>query len=146
MNNTGFTLSQLTHVIEIFTSMSRDFPAQYIETFLYVARKQGVIHKELVKATGLSGAAVTRNVQAMSPQVRNERPGYNLMQSDVSDEDARMRVVYLTEHGKEIAKQVLRYLGHEEDAALPAPEKPLGDRFSKEAGKFGCRCGVQKFC
>jgi DNA-binding MarR family transcriptional regulator len=110
-------INRLLNVVDIFAEQSHDFPTQYMGTFLSVSINEGCSNKDLMEMTGLSTAAVARNIQALSPyRDRQERlPGYNLVYSEVDPDDNRRRRIYLTQHGHNVLADVLEKMGVSEE-------------------------------
>lgn len=120
-------------LIEIFAEQNYDFPTQYALTFLHVASNEGCSNRDLMESTRLSTAAVARNVAALSPyKDRAERqPGYNLIYSEVDPNDARLRCIYLTQHGHDVLARVLEALDAEEEV-IEEVEKSGSEAISHE--------------
>lgn len=104
------------NVLELFAEKSHDFPTQYAITFLCVAKDEGCSNIDLMETTNLSTAAVTRNIQALSPYRDRAKklPGYNLVYSEVDPDDNRRRMIYLTQQGHELLAEVLHRMGVDE--------------------------------
>lgn len=126
-------LRRAVRLIEIFAEQNYDFPTQYALTFLYVALNEGCSNRDLMDATKLSTAAVARNVAALSPYKdrAEKQPGYNLIYSEVDPNDARLRCIYLTQHGHSVLAEVLESLDAEEEV-IEEVEKSAGKAISKE--------------
>lgn len=122
--STSDTTLRLINAIDVFRSLHFDFPSQYMHTFLTVALHEGITNKDIVERTGLSPAATSRNVKALSPERSDGSPGYNLLDVQPNPDDSRSRVIFLTEHGKELFRKVLMEFGHGKKDPLPEPAEP----------------------
>lgn len=86
--------------------------------FLYVALKPGIPMKDLSEAIGLSQAACSRNVAALSEWHRFNSPGHNLVKAEIDPTERRRKRVYLTERGRRIATSLSLII----DPELASPE------------------------
>lgn len=96
-----------------------DVQVQTIQTFLKVVMAGGATANfdDIAKATGVSQAAISRNIKKMAKGPR-ETPGYGLIIVELDPYDSRRRIISLSPRGKDLVSAMesrmmpgmLRYL------------------------------------
>ena len=98
--------------LSMFVAKAREIdlqlPCQTLQVLLLVAGKRGITQRELGEVTGLAPASISRNLNALSAEHRNGRPGYGLVAQAPSRFDARAFDAYLTAHGRDAVRRLLR--------------------------------------
>lgn len=81
-----------------------DVQVQTIQTFLKIVLAGGATANfdDLSKATGVSQAAISRNIKKMAKGPR-ETPGYGLIIVELDPYDSRRRVITLSPRGQQLA-------------------------------------------
>ncbi len=103
----AFAVSQ---VITGLRHLSPDMPMQQADILLQITLTPGLTMAEISKRTGLSQAAVTRNIQALSQYHRLGKPGLNLVEAVIDPRETRRRIIFLTTNGKFFMTKLLRVL------------------------------------
>jgi len=90
------------NVVELFRSTGeREFPAQLMSIFLWVAAHDGCKQEWLPEAVGMSASSVSRCVTWLGPQHRLEhRSGLKLIRRERDPKNHRAYRLYLTPKGK----------------------------------------------
>lgn len=104
-------LTRLTSIIEEFRKMDAEMQMQTAMAFLLIAKNEGCTVKELGSWLGLSGAAASRNVAALSDVHRKGRSGHNVIVAKVDLDDRRSRKLHLTPKGKAILNTLAAQVG-----------------------------------
>ncbi len=96
-----------------------DVQIQTVQTFLKIVLAGGATANfdDIAKATGVSQAAVSRNIKKMAEGPR-QTEGYGLIHVELDPYDSRRRIITLSPRGKELATSMearmmpgmLRYL------------------------------------
>jgi len=81
----------------------------------------------------MSDAAVSRNLRALGPVNKDGGSGYNLIDTNVHPDDARMKVILLTKRGERVLQRMLGHLGHGEKEELPKARESHGYSASTKA-------------
>lgn len=101
----GTPLGIVSDALETFREFTGDgdVQVQTIQTFLKIVLAGGATanYDDIAKATGVSQAAVSRNIKKMAKGSR-ETPGYGLIYVNIDDFDSRRRVITLSTRGKEL--------------------------------------------
>jgi DNA-binding MarR family transcriptional regulator len=101
-------LDEAISVLEAFRHLRPHLPIQTAMVFLLVARRGIMKQSDLQELTGLSQAAVTRNVQALSQVDFRGKPGLDLIRRQIDLYESRSRVLTLTPKGKALAAELAR--------------------------------------
>lgn len=108
MNDVGADLSKLVRFTAAVRTVNAVFPTQCLHVLLAVASRPGVTQRELEKATGLSHASISRNVNALGAHHRNGKRGFGLVAQVPSMADSRASNVFLTSKGLEVVQRLLQ--------------------------------------
>ncbi len=98
-------LTKVIHVIEEFRRIDPELPTQIALILLLIARKPGISLKELTQLSGLSKAAVSRNVALLSKE-----HGRGLVTYFEDPMDRRNKVAKLTPDGERFIRALTRHL------------------------------------
>ena len=101
---------RLVSLIEEFRKLDTEMQAQQMIIFLSVMGKPDMTMSELEDIVGLSGAAVSRNVAALSKVHRKGRPGHDLIVAYEDPEDRRFKRVRPTHKGTMVYNALLETL------------------------------------
>lgn len=95
-------------IMDLFVSIRPTMPAQYIRTFLLVAREEGLGVGEYAERAGVSRSVMTRHLLDIGERNRNKEEGFGLviMKPDVLD--LRKHRAFLSDEGKALAHQISR--------------------------------------
>ena len=89
----------------------REFPAQLMSVFYFVAAHNGCKQEEVIKGCGLSASSVSRNVTWLGPQHRFEhRSGLKLVRRERDPHDYKRWRLYLTPKGETFLSLVEGFL------------------------------------
>ena len=79
----------------------REFPAQLMSVFYFIAAHNGCKQEEVIKGCGLSPSSVSRNVTWLGPQHRFEhRSGLKLVRRERDPNDYKRWRLFLTPKGE----------------------------------------------
>lgn len=107
---TNQRLGRLLEAMDLFRSLDREFPAQLISTFLYVA-SHNPCHKEaLEEDLDLTTASGSRNTDWLSDVHRLRKPGLGLIHKYKDPSNNRRMMMRLTEKGERLAQLLLESL------------------------------------
>jgi DNA-binding MarR family transcriptional regulator len=99
------TLTTLSDALAAFKDFTGDgyVQIQTIQTFLKVARNEGtaVSFEDIVKATGVTRGAVSRNLKKLATGPRVQE-GYGLITVELDPYDSRRRIIKLSGRGHEL--------------------------------------------
>jgi DNA-binding MarR family transcriptional regulator len=93
-------------------AFSRRFQLQQIHVFLVIADRGTVSMDQLVEATGLTKAAVSRNVKLLREYMAEQRDGtykkegYGYVEVSIDPYDPRAYVIKLTVSGRAVAEEI----------------------------------------
>lgn len=104
-------VQKLINIVEEFRKLDTEMQMQTAMTFLLVAKNEGCTVKEVGEWLGLSGAASSRNVAALSEWHRKGRPGHNLVVSKTDLDDRRARKLFLTPKGRAVLNTLSEQVG-----------------------------------
>lgn len=95
-------------IIELLRSTGeKEFPAQLMATFLYIAAHNGCSQQDVLKATHIAASSVSRCITWLGPRHRLEhRSGLKLVRRERDPNDWKAYRLFLTPKG-EIFKQLL---------------------------------------
>jgi hypothetical protein len=110
--NVRSNILRLLDVIETLRVLDVEMPAQVISCFLFVAsRPDGCTTAEMQEELGLTAASMSRNTTWLTGQHRsNPDRGLNLITKEVYEPNKRLRYLRLTQHGRNLAKQLSELL------------------------------------
>ena len=98
----------------------REFPMQLASAFFWIAAHNGCKQEELVKATGMSAASVSRNVTWLGPRHRlTHRDGLKLVKRERDPDNHRAWRLWLTPKGE----RFINYLENSLTKSLTYQEK-----------------------
>lgn len=80
--------------------------------FLTIAEsgEDGVLQADLAKQLGLPSSSVSRNTCILSDKTQKHRAGMGLIRREVHPHDARINVLRLSDKGKDLYAQILKFL------------------------------------
>ena len=102
MNNSLHTLSAALEAFREFTG-DGDVQVQTIQIFLKIVLPRGATanFEDISRTTGVSQAAVSRNIKKMAKGPR-QSAGYGLIIVELDPYDSRRRMISLSQRGKEL--------------------------------------------
>lgn len=86
--------------------MDREFPAQVMATFLYVAMHEDCHKTALEEDLGLTTASGSRNTDWLTTQHRLSKPGLDLIIKEVDPTNRRRTTLRLSPKGKALIKRI----------------------------------------
>tara|TARA_Y100001938_G_scaffold48727_1_gene67821 strand:+ start:430 stop:741 length:312 start_codon:yes stop_codon:yes gene_type:complete len=96
---------------EVLRATEREFPAQLVSTFLYVATHNGCRQEDLMEATSMSSSSVSRNVNWLGPKHRlKDREGLKWIYREVDPIDPKRYRLFLSRKGEQIASLLVKNL------------------------------------
>lgn len=102
-------LELVSNALEAFKEFTEDgdVQVQTIQTFLKIALAGGATanFRDISRATGVTQAAVSRNIKKMAKGPR-ETAGYGLIIVELDPYDSRRRIITLSPRGKELVAQM----------------------------------------
>ena len=104
---------RLEQVFTLVKSHQREFPAQLMQVFLFICKKEGCHQLEIAQALGMSSSSVSRNVAWLSDKHRLGYAGLGLVYKKEGKESKlghKYSHAYLTEKGKENARLIRKIL------------------------------------
>ena len=104
---------RLEQVFTLMKSHQREFPAQLMQVFLFICKKEGCHQLEIAEALGMSASSVSRNVAWLSDKHRLGYEGLGLVykkEGNKSNLGHKYSHAYLTEKGKENARLIRKIL------------------------------------
>lgn len=81
-------------------------PAQQIAVLLVIALEPGQSQREVGEKVGLSQSSVSRNIDALSQQHRQGKPGHNLVVRRPDPMERRRQNLYLSAKGERLVKRI----------------------------------------
>ena len=106
--------TSLLLVLEEFRKLDPVMPIQTVAAFLHIASAtEGdapVDLKKIRTELDISGAAATRNVQALGVRTDDRKAGLDLVYTSPDPNDARSRSVLLTPKGRRVWKTIVRLM------------------------------------
>lgn len=105
-SSSGDVLRLITHLLQKpgLTTLSA------VQVFLLIARREGsegVLVRDIVRASGLTQSAVARIVAALSDQpARGQRVGLNWLEQKPDPEDPRRVRIHVTEQGHQVLSEI----------------------------------------
>lgn len=106
MNPQITKLKKVIRVIEEFRKLDGGIQAQAQHVFLFIAANPGCTVNEAAKATEISSASATRNIQLLGKQHRKGKPGLQLVELVDDPNDMRIKHAHLSTKGKLVAKSL----------------------------------------
>lgn len=109
------SLARFQAAIDIFRDMESDVPASMIATFLIIAENEketpeGCPLLLVTKNLGMSPSAVSRNIAALTKELRRGRPGLGLAEIKESRRDRRFKMANLTPRGMAVKHRLIQLL------------------------------------
>jgi len=96
-------LQRMYMAFEVLRAKEREFPAQLVSTFLYIANHNGCRQEDLMVGTSLSSSSVSRNVTWLGPKHRSGKDGLKLVYREIDPDDPKRYRVYLSRKGEQMA-------------------------------------------
>ena len=96
-------LYRMYMAFEVLRAKEREFPAQLVSTFLYIASHNGCRQEDLMEGTSMSSSSVSRNVTWLGPRHRLGREGLKLVYREIDPEDPKRYRIYLSRKGEQMA-------------------------------------------
>ena len=95
-------------VVELLRSTGeKEFPAQLMSTFLFIAAHNGCRQTEVIKATRIAPSSVSRCITWLGPRHRlKHRSGLQLVRRVTDPDNYKARRLYLTPKGEEFLKAI----------------------------------------
>lgn len=112
MNSQMIVIQNAIGVVEEFRKLDQEMQMQTAMVFLLVARNEGCNGRDLMTWTGLSSAAVSRNVAALSKVHRKGKPGHDVITAKEDAEDRRNKKLFLTVKGRSVINTITEKIGH----------------------------------
>lgn len=85
--------------LEFLSTIDKDMQLSTALTLLYAAEREGQHQNDIEERTGMSNAAISRNVSYWSKWKRHKVAGHNMMESLIDPQDRRYRLLMLTNKG-----------------------------------------------
>ncbi len=105
------SLHRMFMAFEVLRATEREFPAQLVSTFLYVATHNGCRQEDLMEATSMSSSSVSRNVNWLGPKHRlKDREGLKWIYREVDPIDPKRYRLFLSRKGEQIASLLVKNL------------------------------------
>jgi len=99
----GFNKQRIDLIEPTGTRIS-DMPLPVLMCFLYIASHDGCNNQDIAKATGMTPAAVSRNTDWLCAKRSLTEPGMNLITKRTDPCNKRLKVLQLTQLGKDQVK------------------------------------------
>lgn len=96
----------VTALQEVREKLDADMPVQQLLTLLIAARTPGITMKDAMTELNISSASISRNVSALSPMNRFQKPGYGLIVAREDPLERRRKLMELTPAGSQFAKHL----------------------------------------
>lgn len=100
------TLLNLKEMIKTLRREAPELPIQQLQIFIHVALDEGTTAKNLQHATGMTQAAVGRNVNALLKFAGQGRLGLAWIEWRTDPNDLRARPLYLSTKGHKILAEI----------------------------------------
>ena len=100
------TLINLRDMLTALRNEAPEMPTQQLQVFVLVALDEGTTAKSIQEATGMSQAAVGRNVNALLKYAGQGREGLAWVEWRADPKDLRSRPLYLSEKGREVLTKI----------------------------------------
>lgn len=110
------SLTKAQKIIEVMRQINPTMASQQIALFLSVAQEEGRSQVELLKELKISAQAASRLVFSMQDYVRKgipgrkDKPGMNLLRTEIDPADLRIKRLYLTGLGQRTAQAIIGVL------------------------------------
>ena len=96
-------LYRMYMAFEVLRAKEREFPAQLVSTFLYIASHNGCRQEDLMDGTSMSSSSVSRNVTWLGPRHRLGKEGLKLVYREIDPDDPKRYRIYLSRKGEQMA-------------------------------------------
>ncbi|WP_067516938.1 MarR family winged helix-turn-helix transcriptional regulator [Endozoicomonas ascidiicola] len=97
-------------VIDLFWTVYDGIPSQAMMIYFLVAENEGISMTELEKLSGISQAAISRNVGKLGEIDRNHEAGLGLLKTERDPMERRRLLVYLSAKGKRFFEKTKKIL------------------------------------
>lgn len=101
---------RLIQLMETLRAIDPEMPAQTVLTFLLVADEPDVTMRDLQTRLGLSSAATSRNVAALSKHHRLGKDGADVIEAYEDPTDRRYKRVRLTPKGTALTRRIAQII------------------------------------
>lgn len=105
-NNIAVDLDRLCKAVDILREADPTMPMQVARILLAVAEQPGITYPELVKISGVTLAAVSRNVAYLAAFFRGA-PGLGLVEAINDPHNLKRHAVFLTPKGRKVVTKAL---------------------------------------
>ncbi|KGK42288.1 hypothetical protein LH51_08635 [Nitrincola sp. A-D6] len=96
----------LIKVANVLREIKVDLPLTQLHVLLTVIREEGLSARDIEKRVGQPKSSVTRNIRVLTERASAERKGLGLCEYRCDTADIRVKNIYLTEEGKQIARKL----------------------------------------
>ncbi len=103
---TNDSLYRMYMAFDVIRSLDREFPAQLLITFLYIASHNGCRQEDIATETSMTTSSVSRNVTWLGPRHRLGKEGLRLIYREKDPEDHKRYRIYLSRKGEQIVKLI----------------------------------------
>lgn len=100
------TLLNLRDMITTIRREAPELPIQQLQIFIFIALDEGTTAKNLQHTTGMTQAAVGRNVNALLKYAGQGREGLAWVEWRTDPNDLRARPLYISDKGHKILKEI----------------------------------------
>jgi DNA-binding MarR family transcriptional regulator len=116
-------------LLEFFRTVDSEIVVNDLLVFLYVCENEGLNVRELAALARLTEATASRRVRALAgPEIAFPvEPSMGLLEI-YQGEDARERLLYLSDKGRQVAATVSRLIAEAAPLAEPSPALAKGAR------------------
>ncbi len=104
------SIRRFTSILNLFRDQDAEMPIQQMVVFCWVAVNEGKTQSELCDALKMATSTSSRNIAALSPIHRLGKPGLGLVTWVDSPTDRRVKLLKLTEKGRDFSEQILGLL------------------------------------
>ena len=103
---TNDSLYRMYMAFDVIRSLDREFPAQLLITFLYIASHNGCRQEDIATETSMTTSSVSRNVTWLGPRHRLGKEGLRLIYRERDPSDYKRYRVFLSRKGEQIVKLI----------------------------------------
>ena len=105
-SKTNHSLYKLYLAFDVIRSLDREFPAQLLTTFLYIATHNGCKQEDIITDTAMTSSSVSRNVTWLGPRHRLGKEGLRLVYREKDPSNHKRYQIFLTRKGEQIVKLI----------------------------------------